>query len=264
MHIAFSDKPVKFYNLDVVISLGYRVNSRRATQFRIWATKILKAYLIKGYVLNQRRLLEKQSARLQELTETINFIRTKSGSPELAGRAKELLDIVDSYSSAFTTLYHYDRRTLTLQKGKRPIFVLTYDRAMDLIRQAREKLHTKGEAVALFGQEGGHKFKAVIGALYQTHHRKELYPTVEEKAAHLIYFVIKDHPFVDGNKRVAALLFLDYLNKNRYLLTSRAQKKIDSNTIVALCLLIATSDPGEKEVIIKIITNLLMHEQKSL
>ena len=256
MHIPFSDKPVKFYNLDIVVSVGYRVNSKRATQFRIWATSVLKSYLLKGYALNQKRLHERETA-LNELRKTIAFIGTNASHPQLAGKADDLLKLLNEYSNALTILYKYDNKSLLLASKAKPKFVLGYYMAVKVINDIRARLAVKDESSDLFGREMSHKFKSIIGALYQTFDKKDLYASVEEKAAHLLYLTIKDHPFSDGNKRIASIMFIYFLEKNRYLHKANGERKINDNTIVALSLLIAASDPREKDTMIKIITNLL-------
>lgn len=257
-HTAADGKIYKtvFYNLDAIISVGYRVNSQRATQFRIWATKILKSYLIKGYALNQKRLIE-QSRRFLELRQAVTFIKEKSERPQLEGQTKEFLNIVNEYTKSLTILYQYDLKTLKIHKGKKPKYILAYEECLSWINEVKLNLISKKLASSLFGQEYGNKFKSIIGAVNQTFDGKDLYPTVDEKAANLLYLVIKDHPFADGNKRIGALLFLYFLEKNNYLFDTLGQKKINDNTIVALALLVAESNPVEKETMIKIITNLL-------
>lgn len=256
MHVPFSDKPVKLYNLDVIISVGYRVNSTRATQFRIWATKVLKDYITKGYVINQKRLIEREST-LKDLQNTITFISGKVAYPQLAGKSDELLRLLYEYSNALTMLYEYDNKSLLVAKRTKPCFVLTYDIATKIVDEIKVGLTAKGEASDLFGSGAGHKFQSIIGALYQTFGRKDLYASTEEKAAHILYFTIKDHPFSDGNKRIGSLLFIYFLEKNSYLRKASGERKITDNAIVALSLLIAASDPREKETMIKVITNLL-------
>ncbi len=245
-----------FYNLDVIISVGYRVKSIEGTQFRIWATNVLKGYLVKGYALNERKLLE-QGVKLKELQETIGFINSKAAHPELKGQERELLNIVNEYSNSLTLLYQYDNKLLEIRGVTQPTFEITYDDAKEFIHQVKEKLAERGEGSALFGQEISHKFESILGALYQTFDKKDLYPTVEEKAANLLYLVIKDHPFSDGNKRSGSLLFIYYLERNSCLRKTNGEAKIPDTTIVALALLIATSHPREKDVTIRIITNLL-------
>ena len=244
------------YNLDVIISVGYRVNSRRGTQFRIWATNVLKNYLVQGYALNQKRLIERETS-LKELQETISFISSKTAHPQLIGKADDLLRLLNEYANALTILHEYDNKSLKINRRKEPTYVLTYESAVKIINEIRTRLGEKGEATELFGREFGHKFKSIIGALYQTFDKKELYASMEEKAAHILYLIIKDHPFSDGNKRVGSLLFVYFLGKNGYLRKATGEPKFNDNTIVALSLLIAASDPREKETMIKIITNLL-------
>jgi prophage maintenance system killer protein len=257
-HTAKDGKTYKtmFYNLDAIISVGYRVNSVRATQFRIWATKVLAHYIAKGYALNQERLIEREGT-LKNLQETITFISSKVAYPQLAGKSEELLKLLNDYSRALTILYEYDNKSLTIARQKRPIFILTYEMAGTIINEVKEQLCKKGEAGELFGREMGYKFKSIVGALYQTFDRKDLYSSTEEKAAHILYLTIKDHPFSDGNKRIASITFIYFLEKNGYLRKLNGERKINDNTIVALSLLIASSDPREKDVMIKIITNLL-------
>ena len=256
MHIPFSDKPIKLYNLDIVISLGYRVNSQRATQFRIWATKTLRDHIVRGYTINEQRLRE-HAERLKDLQKAITFIRAKAERAEVAGQTQELLSVIQDYTNSLTLLYEYDKGALVLRRKKHSRFVLTHDLARALIAQTKEALQTKGEASDLFGQEYGDKFKSVLGSIYQTFGGKELYATVEEKAAHVLYLTIKDHPFADGNKRIGSLLFIYFLQRANYLLRKTGERKISDTTLVALALLVAESDPKEKDVMIKLITNLL-------
>ena len=246
----------QFYNLDMIISIGYRVNSKRATRFRIWATKVLRDYLVQGYALNQKRLQE-QTAKFNTLQEAINFLKDKSKHLELKGRTEELLSLLDDYSKSLTILNQYDEGKIPLVKGKMPKYALTYKESKDLIDQVKSRLVEKKEASDLFGQEVGNRFESVLGAIYQTFDKKELYPSIEEKAANLLYLTIKDHPFIDGNKRIGSLLFLHFLTKNNYLLKATGERKINDNAIVALALLVASSSPNEKETMINIITNLL-------
>ncbi len=211
-HTAADGKKYKtqFYNMDMIISIGYRVNSKRATQFRIWATKILKDYLVQGYSLNQKRLQD-QTAKFTALQEAINFMKAKSTYPELYGKTEEILSLLNDYSKSLTLLNQYDERAIPLVKGKKPKYTLSYEECRDLIRQVKSKLVEKNEAGELFGQEVENKFKGTLGAIYQTFDKEELYPSIEEKAANLLYLTIKDHPFTDGNKRIGSLLFLHFL-----------------------------------------------------
>ena len=245
-----------YFNLDAIIAVGYRVNSFRATQFRIWATKVLKNYLVQGYAINEKRLLE-QTEKFKQLQRTIELIKQKSVLPELKGQAEELLSLISQYANSFTLLYQYDENKITAYKTKKSKFVLKYEDCKSLIEKLKQELIEKKEASELFGKEVNNKFKSIIGALYQTFNKKELYPTIEEKAANLLYLTIKDHPFVDGNKRIASFLFVYFLEKNNYLFKSNGERKIADTTLVALSLLIATSKPTEKDIMINIITNLL-------
>jgi len=249
-------KKVKYYNLDAIISVGYRVNSQRATQFRIWATNTLKEHLIKGYTVNEKRLLQAQS-NLKELQETISFLQDKSQSELFAGQEQEILNLLTNYSKTLSLLEQYDKEKLSLIKNAKDSFVLKYEDAFNVIIKLKKELIAKKEASDLFGKETSNRFKAILGSIYQTFNKKELYPSLEEKAAHLLYFIIKDHPFVDGNKRIASFLFVYFLDKNNFLYRKTGEKKINDNTLTTLALLIAISNPNDKEKIIKIITNLI-------
>ncbi|MCG2690329.1 type II toxin-antitoxin system death-on-curing family toxin [Candidatus Parcubacteria bacterium] len=249
-------RKINLYNLDMIISVGYRVNSTRATQFRIWATNVLKKHLIKGYTLNQKRLKE-QAEKFQELQKAVLLIQEKSQSLLLDGQAQELLNIIADYSNSFNLLEQYDKDKLILQKNKKGKFVLTYKDALSVVEELKKDLLKKKQASDLFGKQNSEQFQSILGALYQTFAKKELYESLEEKAANLFYLTIKDHPFIDGNKRIASILFIYFLDKNNYLKKSNNECKINDNALVALALLIATSQAKEKDVLIKIITNLL-------
>ena len=256
LHIANSDKPVTFYSLDIILAVGYRVNSANAIKFRRWATEVLKRYLLKGYTINQKRLLETRE-KFKELQATIAFLREKSKKELLSGQAGEILNLLSSYAKTLTLLEEYDKGKLKKPKGKKAKFVLKHKECQRIIREIKKELITKKEASGLFGQEAGRGFEGIIKGLYQAFSGKELYKSLEEKSAHLLYFIIKDHPFVDGNKRIASFLFVYFLDKNDYLYRTSGEKKINDNALTALSLLIAVSDPKEKDVLIKIITNLL-------
>lgn len=245
-----------FYNLDVIISVGYRVKSIQGTQFRIWATKTLKDYLVKGYAVNEKRLLETQS-KFKELQSAINFLKQKSGHELLAGQEQEILSLLADYSKTLSLLEQYDTEKVALQKSGKGKFVLNYENAVKVISEIRKDLLAKKEASEFFGQENSDKLKAILGNILQTFDKKELYPSIEEKASHLLYFIIKDHPFIDGNKRIASVLFIYFLNKNNYLYKESGEKKINDNALTALSLLIAISDRSEKDKLIKITTNLI-------
>ena len=244
------------YNLDIIISVGYRVKSLRGTQFRIWATKTLKDHLVKGYTINEKRLLQSQN-QLKELQGAITFLQEKSKNELLTGQEHEILSLLANYSKTLTLLEQYDKEKISLVNKTKAKFTLKYDDAIAIIEKIKKELIAKKEASKLFGQESEEKFKAILGNIYQTFGGQELYPSLEEKAAHLLYFTIKDHPFVDGNKRIASFLFIYFLDKNNYLYRANGEKKINDNNLITLALLIAISPPDEKEKLIKIITNLL-------
>jgi len=249
-------RKMDLYNLDMILSVGYRVNSKRATQFRIWATKTLKNHLVRGYTINEKRLAG-QMGKLKELQEAISFLREKSSHKLLADQSQELLNLLDGYAKSFTLLEQYDKNKMKVPKGKRGKFRLEYDKAGELILDLKKELAAKREASDLFGREVSHKFESIAKNLYQTFGGKELYATIEQKAAHILYLTIKDHPFADGNKRIASFMFVYFLDKNNYLLKKSGERKINDNALVALALLIAVSQPKEKEMMIKLITNLL-------
>ena len=258
MHTPNSDKPVNFYSLDVIISVGYRVKSKRGTQFRIWANKILKEFLLEGYTVNQTKL-KGQSQKIKQLETTIKSIVSASHQKELShSEAKSILNLIQDYTLALDLLDDYDHQRLSLsQTQKSEKKVITYEQALDAINTLREKFKRDGESVDLFGKEKDQSFKSSLSTIYQTFEKKELYPSIEEKAAHLLYFVIKNHSFVDGNKRIAAFVFVWFLENNDYLYTKEGKKRIDDNGLVALCLLIAHSKPEEKETFVKLIVNLI-------
>ncbi|MFA6027645.1 MAG: virulence protein RhuM/Fic/DOC family protein [Patescibacteria group bacterium] len=252
----FSTKPTNFYNLDVIISVGYRVKSKRGTQFRIWANKILKQYLLQGYAINEKRLLEAQN-KFHELQEAVLFLQKQSKKELLSGQVAEILNLLADYSKTLSLLNGYDKGELADKKGRKTKFVLKYKDCAKIIAEVKKELIAKKEAGNLFGRERDKSFDGIIKGLYQTFSKKELYPTIEAKASHLLYLIIKDHPFVDGNKRTAAFLFVYFLDKTGYLFKETGERKINDNALTALALLVAESDPKDKEVMIKIIKNLL-------
>ncbi len=249
-------RKMNIYNLDMIISIGYRVNSKRATQFRIWATNTLKSYLVKGYAINEKRLLEAEN-KFKELQTAVDFLRQKSNHELLSGQEQEILNLLGDYSKTLTLLEQYDKEKLSTLKTGKGKFVLDYSIAKKVIVEIKKELISKKEASDLFGVDNRNSLAGILGNILQTFDKKELYPSIEEKAAHLLYFIIKDHPFVDGNKRIGSFLFVYFLDKNKYLYRETGEKKINDNALTALSLLIAISDPKEKEKLIKIITNLL-------
>jgi death-on-curing family protein len=250
------ERDVDFYNLDVIISVGYRVKSLQGTQFRIWATKTLKEHLVKGYTLNKKRLLQTQS-HVKALQETIAFLEEKSRNELLVGQEQEILNLLSNYSKTLTLLEQYDTEKVSLAGRTKGKFILKYEEAKAVIEEIKKELIAKKEASDLFGKESEEKFKAILGNIYQTFGGVEIYPSIEEKSAHLLYFTIKDHPFVDGNKRIASFLFVYFLDKNNFLYRHTGEKKINDNALTTLTLLIAISSPRDKDILIKIITNLL-------
>jgi len=250
-------REVEHYNLDVAIAVGYRINSKKATQFRIWATQVLKEHIIKGYTLNPNRLPE---SNLKELEEAIKLIKNTLTNKELTSdESKGLLKVITDYANSWILLQRYDSNQLEEPKKKhKPKFELTYEKAIEAISKLKTDLKTKKEASDLFGNQRDQSFEGIIANLYQTFSGDELYPNIEAKAAHLLYFIIKDHPFTDGNKRIGAFLFILFLSNNEYLFKANGERKINDNALVALALLIAQSNPKQKDIMIKLIMNFIM------
>ena len=245
-------QPVAFYTLDVIISVGYRVKSQRGTQFRIWANKILKDYLIKGFAVNDKITQRKY----EELSQLIHILgRTINSKPELSNRENlDLINVVTDYTYALDTLDKYDYQKLIIDKTtSENKFIVTYDNAIIMIHKLKENFGGSW----LFGKEKDNSFKGSIGQIYQTFDGKDLYPSVEEKAAMLLYLVTKNHSFSDGNKRIAATLFLWFMQNNGILYNNDGSKRISNGTLVALTLMIAESRPEEKDVIVKVVVNLI-------
>lgn len=242
----------KFYDLDVIISVGYRVKSKRGTAFRIWARKVLKEYLVKGYAVNQR-IHREQIGELRQLVGVLG--RTIQKQPLIStDETNALFEVVTDYTYALDTLDNYDYERLTIEKTtKEEPFHATYENAMEAIKGLREKFGSS----SLFGNEKDDSFKSSIGQIYQTFGAEELYPSVEEKAAMLLYLVTKNHSFSDGNKRIAATLFLWFLNNNGILYREDGSKRLTDSTLVALTLMIAESKTEEKDVIVKVVVNLI-------
>ncbi|SBW02523.1 RhuM family protein [uncultured Dysgonomonas sp.] len=244
-------RQIEYYNLDVIISVGYRVKSQRGTQFRIWANNILKEYLIKGYAINQNA----KNEQLENLKKTVKLLSNVIASKALsADEATGLLRVITDYTYALDTLDRYDYQKLEIEKTTvdEP-FRANYDNAMEAIYVLRDKFGSGG----LFGNEKDQSFKSSISTIYQTFGGEELYPSIEEKAAMLLYLVTKNHSFSDGNKRIAAFLFLWFLEKNDILYKSDSTRLIENNTLVALTLMIAESRTEEKDIMVKVIVNLI-------
>lgn len=245
-------RPTKVYDLDAIITVGYRVKSKRGIAFRIWARKVLKEYLIKGYVINER-IRKEQIGELRQMVQVIGRTlehQTLSDTIE----TQDLLNVVVDYTYALDTLDNYDYERLSIDKTtKEETFHATYENAMEAINGLREKFGGS----TLFGNEKDDSFKSSIGQIYQTFGGEELYPSVEEKAAMLLYLVTKNHSFSDGNKRIAATLFLWFLNNNGILYRKDGSKRLADNTLVALTLMIAESKTEEKDVMVKVVVNLI-------
>lgn len=256
MHIPNSDKPVAFYSLDIVISVGYRVKSKEGTQFRIWANQVLKDYLIKGYAINHKRLPE---ADLKELENALELIKNAVDRKSLTNEESTgLLKVITDYANSWILLQKYDSNKLEDPKKKhKPKYELTYEKAIEAISKLKSDLKSKKETSDLFGNERDGSFEGIIGNIYQTFGSEDLYPSIEDKASHLLYFIIKDHPFTDGNKRIGAFLFILFLSNNGYLFKANGERKINDNALVALALLIAESNPKQKDTMIKLVMNFL-------
>lgn len=242
----------RFYSLDAVISVGYRVNSIQATQFRIWATQVLKEHLINGYTIHKSRLAERG---VQELQQTIDLLQKTLTHNELVDDlGKDTIQIILSYSKTWHLLLAYDENQLHLpEKGQASLLVLHYSDALEAISSLKNDLINRHEATKLFGQERENSLSSILKNIEQTFFGEALYKTTEEKAAHLLYFVIKDHPFVDGNKRIACFMFLLYLKLQNIPL------KLNDNGLVALALLVAESNPNQKDLMVRLIVNLLIN-----
>ena len=245
---------IDYYNLDVIISVGYRIKSQRGTQFRIWANKILKDYLIKGYALNEKQLKE-QTEKVKELEKSIEIFKRVADKNQLEqDEFTGILKVISDYTYALDILDQYDHQKVSIGKAvKKEEYKINYNDSMKLVKNLQKKFSTSD----LFGKEKDESFKSTLGTIYQTFNKKELYPSLEEKAAMLLYLAIKNHSFIDGNKRIAAAIFLMYLSKNNFLYNSDGEKRIADNALVAICLMIAASDPKEKDIIKKVVVNLI-------
>ncbi len=242
---------VEYYNLDAILSVGYRVNSKRGTQFRQWATQRLNHYLVKGQAINQKRL--------EELGKMVQLIEQQGKTEHLhISEAKGLLDILSYYTRSFVLLNQFDSHTLGASSLNETItYEIQYPEAKAAIAELKKQLIVKKEATELFGNEKDDGFKSSLQSIVQTFGGQYLYPSIEEQAANLLYFVIKNHSFSDGNKRIGAFLFIWFLEKNGHHLKKSGELKINDNGLIALALLVAQSDPAEKEILIKLIMNLI-------
>lgn len=244
---------VEHFNLDVIISVGYRVNSKQGTQFRIWATNVLKKHLVDGYTFNEKRL-KRDQVKYQELQKAITLIGNVAAVEGVSQEARGIAQVIAEYTRALDILDDFDHERLRAPKGtKKAVYQLTYREARKIIETMKQKFKDSD----LVGREKDEGFKSSIQTVYQTFEGKDLYSTIQDKAAHLLYFVTKNHSFVDGNKRIAAALFICFLQKNKILHRTDGTKRIDDNALVALTLMIAASKPSEKEAMIRVVLNLL-------
>ena len=246
---------VKYYNLDVIISVGYRVKSKQGTQFRIWANKILKEYLIQGFAINEKRL-QQTKQQLQELKKVVQLQEKVISEYELeTDEAQGLIKVIANYGTALDLLDDFDHQRLKIPKtGNIEAIKISYEEARNAINELGKQTKFEG----LFGKEKDNSFKGSLENIYQTFDSIDLYQTIEEKAAHLLYFVVKNHSFTDGNKRIAAFLFVWFLERNNMLYNAVGNKVIADSTLVALTLMLAQSNPIDKDIMIKVIVNLLI------
>jgi death-on-curing family protein len=244
-------RKIEQYNLDVIISVGYRIKSRHGTQFRQWATERLREHLVHGYTINQKRL--------EQLQQTIQLIEKNSKTDTLSlDEAKGLIDIISNYTQSFVLLNQFDSQSLKVERLNENItYEIHYDEAIEAIAELKKQLIHKKEAGDLFGNQKDQSFQGILGNVVQSFGGEYLYKSIEEQAAHLLYFVIKNHPFSDGNKRIGAFLFIWFLEKNKHRFKKSGELKINDNALVALALLVAQSPPNDKEIMIKLIVNLI-------
>jgi prophage maintenance system killer protein len=253
MHIAHSDKPVAFYKLDMILSVGYRVNSKRGTQFRIWANRILKEHLVQGYTLNHKRLQEKQD-QVDKLKNAIALVeRTLLQQVENVQEARDVLAVLNTYAKGLEILDDYDHEQLETQgKTGKAAIEIGMPEFLSVVEAMRRDFDS-----SVFGKPKDTSFESSVRQIYQSFDGSELYPTIEHKAAMLLYLVVKNHSFVDGNKRIAAALFLYFLDKNKLLFNATGQRRISDEGLAALTLLIAISKPEEKDTMVNIVITIL-------
>ncbi len=250
-------RQVEYFNLDAILSVGYRVNSKRGTQFRIWATGALRDHLLRGYTLNERRLREKG---IGEMEQAVGLLaRTLKRHELVTDEGRAVLEVVEQYARSWRLLLEFDERRLpeTPLHPRKPKETLTLESARSAITSLRQAVAATGAVPSLFGHERSDQLGAILGNVEQTFGGKPLYPSVQARAAHLLYFLIKDHPFTDGNKRIGTLLFLEYLRRNGMLVRPDGAFRLADNTMVALALLVAESEPAQKDLMIRLILSLL-------
>lgn len=257
LHNAFSDKPVTAYSLDVIISVGYRVKSPEGTRFRIWASRILKDHLVQGYTLNQQRLAQQQE-NIRQLERTLSLFQQTLIEQASLPEARGLVNVIAGYARTFVLLNQFDSERLPLGDFATTIhYEIREEEALAGIASLKADMLGRGEASELFGNQKDDSFAGILGNILQSFGGDYLYPSIEEQAAHLLYFVIKNHPFSDGNKRIGAFLFIWFLQRNRHHLKADGELKINDNALAAIALLVAQSDPAQKQLMIHLIMNLI-------
>ncbi len=251
-------RKIKMYNLDAILSVGYRVNSKRGTQFRIWASGVLRDFLVRGYSLNERKLAAERE-KFDDLTQMLRLIDEAKDKNRLSGDEEYgLLKVLRDYAKSLLILTRYDNGTLGQGRVTTPVtYEIEYEEALHAITRLREQIERDDEPADLFGIEKEQSFSGILKTILQTFGGQLLYPSIEEQAAHLLYFIIKDHPFVDGNKRIGAFMFVLFLEKNKHLFTDGGKRKIDENAFISLTLLVAASDPQQKELMINLIITMI-------
>ncbi len=254
-------REILHYNLDAIIAVGYRVNSKKATAFRRWATKILREHLTRGYTLNESRLAQLEDG-MRDAHRAIELAKTAIGTHmnpnnDNTDLTAEVLNILERYTRTFTLLESFDSQEIASPKGVAATHELSYLECQNIITDIKADLMAREEATPLFGMEREHGLDQVIGSIYQTFGGDDLYPTIEDKAAHVLYLTIKDHPFSDGNKRIGSFLFVYFLNKSNYLFREDGENKINDNALVVLALLVAESNPKDKDLLINLIKQLI-------
>jgi prophage maintenance system killer protein len=256
------NRRVKHYNLDAIISVGYRVNSKQGTKFRIWANKVLREYLLQGYALNESRL-KQQTKKIVQLKETLALFQEAQQTSLGHDEAKGLLSVLTEYTHSFILLNQYDTDNFP-QGGLSENITeeINTKEAIYAISLLKKNLMADKEASSLFGNPKDDSFNAILGNIVQSFDGKYLYPSIEEQAAHLLYFIVKNHPFTDGNKRIGALIFIWFLQRNKHLLKKNGEAKINDNALVAITLLVAQSPPNQKKVMIDLIINLIKENQR--
>lgn len=250
-------REIEHYNLDMIISVGYRVKSRQGTQFRIWANRILKDYLVQGYALNQQRLVQQQD-NIRQLERTLSLFQQNLIEQASLPEARGLVNVIAGYARTFVLLNQFDSERLPLGDFATTIhYEIREDEALAGIATLKADMLERGEASELFGNQKDDSFAGILGNILQSFGGEYLYPSIEEQAAHLLYFVIKNHPFSDGNKRIGAFLFIWFLQRNQHHLKSDGELKINDNALAAIALLVAQSDPAQKQLMIHLIMNLI-------